>query len=71
MAFTVIFNDNGTIFQVRDQNGNIVNRCTKTLDQELQGKTVVNVITTEIIITDPVDGKIDPCIKQGSQLYCW
>ena len=71
MAFTVVFNDDGTIFQVRDQSGTIINQSTNTLEKELKGKTVTAITTTEIIITAPVGGQDDPCIKQGGQLFCW
>jgi hypothetical protein len=77
MPFTVVFNDDGTIFKVYDINkavdatGEQHDHGIIDLPNQLNGKTINCVTHVAIVITEPVSGQADPCIMQGTRLYCW
>lgn len=64
MPFTVTFNDDGTIAEVKDQKGNRVERgstCTA------KGKPVKDVTSISIVTTS----NPTTCIIQGGWAYCF
>jgi hypothetical protein len=79
MAFTVVFNDDGTISNVfkGTHGGPPADRVHPDpagighLPAVLQGSTVSNTVYVQIIVTVPDKGGADPCIIQGGQLWCW